>query len=265
MNDERTLIAFNAICSFINDICDEYGKKHRPLKLYKRLINQTQISHTEAIKKHINRFREFCLVNRDGIMEQDESKFTSHKISYSERVFVDISKIFRFADNDTKPVIWQHILTISALLDPAGKAKEILRKNAEEGKSSQKETEFLHDIISKVESNTSPDANPMEAISSLLGSGIMTDMMSAMQGGGDLDIGKLLGAVQGMVGSLQQQAGDDPQAKQVMGMMTSMLGSVQQGEQPDMTQVMSTMMTTMSGGTPPSSVVEEVSDDKKED
>ena len=60
MNDETLLVAFKAICSFINDLANEYEKKHKPLLLYKRLINKTKIAHDNAIKKHIMAFNAFC-------------------------------------------------------------------------------------------------------------------------------------------------------------------------------------------------------------
>lgn len=276
MNEETSLIAFKAICNFINDLNSEYGRKHKPLKLYQRLINKTQISHDKAIKKHIMACNAFCVANREAIMEQDASKFTESKISYSQRVYVDMSEIFKIADVETTPVIWQHILTISAIVDPSGKAKEVLRKNVEDGKSGAKEADFLSNIISKVEQNVKPDSNPMEAVSSIMSSGIFNDLLGGMQGGqasGNLDIGKLLGAVQGMVSSLQDQVGDDPEAKQAMGMlngMSSMVGNIQggNGAPPDMSQMMGMMSGLMGMAGPagpiPSGTVEDVSESKEE-
>ena len=51
--DENLLIAFKTICNFVNELASEYATKHKPLKLYQRLINKTQISHDQIIKKHI--------------------------------------------------------------------------------------------------------------------------------------------------------------------------------------------------------------------
>lgn len=255
MNEESYLIAFKAICNFVNDLNSVYGKKHKPLKLYRRLINQTQIAHDQAIKKHISAFHNFCLSNRDCLYSQDKKQLVNKKIEYSDRVYIDMEIIFRNCDTETEPVIWNHLLTISAILDPAGKAKEILRKNAENGKSSMQETNFLTDIISKVEKNVKPDSNPIEAVSSILQSGIFNDLLSGMQGGlssGKLDLNKLVGAVQGMVVSLGEQAGDDPEAKQAMGMvtnMTAMLGNIgstnNNNSPPDIMQMMTTMISGM--------------------
>lgn len=275
MNEETSLLAFKTICNFINDLSAEFGKKHKPLQLYKRLINKTQISHDRAIRKHIASCNTFCVANREAIQEQNADKLVEKKISYSERVFVDMSRIFKLADKETSPVIWQHILTVSALVDPAGKAKEILRKSVENGKTDGKEADFLSNIISKVEKNVKPDANPMEAVSSIMQSGIFTELLSGMQGGmesGNLDIGKLLGAVQGMVSNLGDHVGDDPEAKQAMGMlsgMSSMVNNMQSNPNeapPDMMGMMTQMMSGMSppGPVPVTSQIEDVSEDKAE-
>jgi hypothetical protein len=262
--EETSLIAFKAVCNFVNDLDSEYGKKHKPLKLYKRLINHTQIAHDNAIRKHLVIFHDFCTMNRDALYSQDVTKLVAKKLEYSERVLIDMEYIFRLADLETTPVIWRHLLTISALLDPTGKAKEILKKAGEDNKSTKDETDFLSNIISKVEKSVKPDANPMEAVSSIMQSGIFTEMMSDL-GSKKLDLGKLLGAVQGMVTTLSNQAGDDPDAKQAMGMLnnvTSMMGNMGNGGgAPDMSGMMQMMTTMMAGMKPPSATVEELKKD----
>lgn len=262
MNDDTSLIAFKAICNYVNDLESAYGKKHKPLKLYKRLINHTQIAHDHAIRKHLTLFHDFCVSNRDALSAQDSSKLVQKKIEYSDRVFIDMEFILRVADAETSPIIWKHLLTISAILDPTGKAKEILKKAAEDGKAGHDETDFLTSIISKVEKSVKPDANPMEAVSSIMQSGIFTEMMSDL-GSKKLDLGKLLGAVQGMVSTLGNQVGDDPEAKQAMGMLnnvTSMMGNMGNGNggPPDMSGMMQMMTTMMAGMKPPSARVEEI-------
>lgn len=267
--EETSLIAFKAVCNFINDLESEYGKRHKPLKLYKRLINHTQIAHDNAIRKHLVVFHDFCIANRDALAVQDKTKLALKKLEYSERVYIDIDYVLHIADAETTPVIWRHLLTISALLDPTSKAKEILKKAAEEGKSGVDETDFLTNIISKVEKSVKPDANPMEAVTSIMQSGILTEMMSDL-GSKKLDLSKLLGAVQGMVTTLSNQAGDDPEAKQAMGMLsnvTSMMGNMGNGgPPPDMSGMMQMMTSMMGNMKPPGPRVEEVRDlDKKKE
>lgn len=236
MSEDNSLLAFKSVSNFVADLCSVYGKKHKPLKLYNRLISKTMIAHDQAIKKHLGKFREFCIENREAISAQDYTLINKGKISYSDTVYIDLKYIFSLADKDkdTLPEIWQHVLTISALLDPAGKAREILKKNMESGQATVSETNFLTDIIAKVEKSVDPNANPMEAISTIMQSGILTDIISGMQGGisnGQLDIGKLLGAVQGMVSTMGEQA-TDPDSKQAMTMVTSLMGSLPTGGLP---------------------------------
>lgn len=256
VSEETALIAFKAICNFINDLESEFGKRHKPLKLYKRLINHTQISHDAAIKKHLTIFHDFSMVNRDALTAQDPSKLVQTKLAYSERVFVDMEFVFRNADSETTKVIWNHILTISAIVDPASKAKEILKKN------NNAESDFLNKIITKVEGSVKSDANPMEALTSIMSSGLINDLVKDLQSE-KLDMSKLLGVVQGMVTKMSSDgsgSGNDD-AKNMMSMVTNMMGSLSNnGGPPDMMSMMSSFMN-MTTNNP--SRVEDVSDEKK--
>ena len=228
MND-TSLVIFKAITNFVNELGEVFSKQYKPLRLYQHLLNKTQVGHETAIMKHIDAFREFCVENRDAILNRKVEDVKSHIIRYSKKVYINIPFVFGLAedDNDTKDVIWQHLLCISALVDPTGKAKEILRKTVEEGKSGVNETEFLSNIISKVEGamGSNNGGNPMDSVGSIMNSGLFTELVGGMQNGlqnGQLDIGKLMGAVQGMVANMNDQVGDDPEAQQMMGMINNM-------------------------------------------
>ena len=152
---DTSLVTFKAITTFSSSLEEIFGKKQRPLKLYVRLLTRTTLSHEKAIKKHIDAFREFCTANRDALETKDASKLVKNKIIYSERVYIDMSRIFSSADKETINVIWEHLLTISALVDPTGKARQILRQSAKKGDSAM-EANFLTDIIGKVEKHVDP-------------------------------------------------------------------------------------------------------------
>ena len=266
---DNSLICFKAISNFTSELGELFSKQQRSLKLYSRLINKTTLVHDNSIKKHIDAFRRFCITNRDSIVSKDSEKLVMHKISYSQRVFIDISEIFTLADKDTKNVIWDHLLCISALVDPAGKAKEILRENLKSGKTGNDETNFLSNIIDKVEEHVDPNANPMEAVSSIMKSGIFTELIGGMDKGlssGNLDIGKLMGAVQGMVGKLSNSGGEGSDGgPDPMSMITSMMGSMGNlggggdgnSQTPDLSGIMQGMMKSMAS--PPSPVDEDSS------
>ena len=122
--EDQTLIIFNSISKFIKELNIHFGNNQKSLQLYSRLIEKTTIIHDEPIKKHIKAFKKFCIDNRDAITNTDYKLIVEDKISYSERVYLNIKQIFNTADEDEKKVIWTHILHLSALLDPSNKAKE---------------------------------------------------------------------------------------------------------------------------------------------
>lgn len=255
MNTDSSLVCFKAISNFTSELVELFAKNQRSLKLYGRLINKTTIVHDKSIKKHIDSFRQFCVSNRDAIMSKSVTKITMKKISYSQRVYIDMKEIFDLSDKETSNVIWDHLLCISALVDPAGNAREILKKNLENGNTGGSETNFLTDIIDKVESSVNPDASPMEAVSSIMQSGIFTDLIGGMNNGlsnGTLDIGKLMGAVQGMVSQLGEKTGGDPQAEGAMNMLNTMMGNMSTKNEgvPNLAGMMQGMMSGLSNSTP---------------
>lgn len=204
--DNNNLIIFKTFSTFINDLGELYSSKQRSLKLYMRLINKTTLSHDVAIQKHINTIKSFCLQNRDAIISKDETKFVQNKIEYSARVYVDIPSIFRVAEQEDKNVIWKHLMVISALVDPAGRAKEILRESSGEGP----ELNFLTNIINNIEKHVDPNASPAEAISSIMNSGMLSDIMGNMNNGfqdGSFDMNKILGSVQQLMSKISTENG----------------------------------------------------------
>lgn len=199
---DYNLLTFKAISSFTNDLSDNFGGENHELKLYQRLLNKTTLSHEVAITKHIDAFKQFCVANRDALLSKRADKLVSHKIEYSSRVFIDIHKIFKSSDKETAEIIWKHLLTISAFVDPAGKAKEILKKTS----APSNETNFLENIINKVEANVDPHSkNPLEAVNNLMSSGVFNEVLSGMNNdlqNGSLDLNKLMGTVEKMCSTL---------------------------------------------------------------
>jgi hypothetical protein len=229
MNNSE-LMSYKAISDFTKEL-NNISEDNHSLKLYVHLLNKTTLSHDKAIRKHISIFRDFCIANRDGILKKDFSIFTEDRLEYSSRVFIDFKKIFNESDTETTNAIWKHFLTISALLDPAGKAKELLKKNA------NKEADFLSNIISKVENNVKPDSNPLEAVSSIMNSGIFNELISDMNSGlenGNLDLSKLMGTVQQMCNGLNttSDSSEANEAENPLNMITKLMGNIQSPEGP---------------------------------
>ena len=166
-------------------------------------------------------------------------------IQYSERVYIDIKSILKLSDEQTCDAIWNHLLTISAFVDPAGNAKEILKANLKSTNGDNiNENMFLENIISQVEKSIPPngsgDADPMKMISSIMQSGVFTDLIGGMNQGlsnGSLDIGKLMGTVQGLIGGMNNIPGGDGGGENpmmnMMNMMMSGMGNVNKSPELD--------------------------------
>ena len=223
----ENLVIFKAISNCVKDLGESFEKNQRSLLLYKHLIDKTTIVHEEPIKKHIAAWKKYCLENSNAILDANESKLKG-KVEYSTKVVLDFTEIFNIASNSDKKIIWQHLLTIHAFMDPTSKAKELLKKQMENG---GKEDEFLHNIINQVENAVDPTADPMAAVSSIMNSGIFSDLVQGMNSGindGSMNMGKLLGSVNKMVTSLGAMAGNDlpPEMSQMTNMFNSMINSM---------------------------------------
>ena len=216
MDEVNHLIAFRAISNFVKDLADEFSDKYHSLALYNRLLEKTTVNNDKIIQKHVSLFREFLIGNRNGIIENDLTKFTKNRVSYSDRVFIDVVDLYSHADKSTKQAIRKHLLTLSAILDPDAQAKKTLQTMSTpapikvEGDS--KESEFINNLINKVETSVSTENmdNPMQAVSSILSSGLFNDLVSSMSDGinsGELNIGKLMGTMQTVMTSISGNAG----------------------------------------------------------
>jgi len=265
-NINYELIAFKAISEFTKELSQNFTTKDKnhSLKLYEHLLNKTTLSHDKAIKKHVDAFRTFCIDNRDAIKNKNISLLKNKKVNYSTRVFIDFSTIFKESDKDTTNIIWKHLLTISALVDPAGKAKDVLKSA-----SGTKEADFLNNIIDKVESSVNPNSNPLEAISSIMTSGVFNDLITGMNNGiqnGELDLGKLMGTVQTMCSTLSNDIGSENTMDNPMNMLNSLMSSMNTGKAssesaadiPDLTSLLGPMLTTLTNNSLPTNLTEKI-------
>lgn len=226
------LLSFQAISAFVIEATKVAGKMQRSLQLYNRLIEKTNISHVEAITKHIKSFKDFCCDNQEALKSQNINLLKSNVIEYSPRVFINIRLLLINSEENTD-IIWQHLMTIGAIVFPQSKLKEALKeKEIRETKKSLSDREgaeddFLSNIMSKVENSVDPNStNPADALSQMMSGGIMADLMSSMTGGmqdGSLDLGKMMGSLQKMVGKLQDTEGAPPELKAMTGNLTQLL------------------------------------------
>ena len=224
------LVIFNSIINFVKDLNDCFGTKLMSLQLYNRILEKTTVSHKEAISKHIKLFSEWSSTNKQSILDKKYNTLIDSKISYSEKVYIDFDKIFEEADKDQESAIWKHILTICAYTNPDINAKQILKQDANNNSS---EKDFLQNMIDKVEENVG-DAdnlgNPMQAVASMMSSGIFNELVGNMTSGlqnGNLNLSKLMGTVNTMVSSIADEMGDEDNNEEMSQMMNSLTGLVE--------------------------------------
>lgn len=226
---QSNLIVFQAISNFTKCLAEIYGSEQKSLALYERLINHTTLSHADAIEKHIAAFRAFCTTNRDKILEQNDKELDNPSIVYSPRVYINLKPIFEKADEDTKSTIWSHLVSILALVDKTSSSlcKDALAKLMTKiDEPTPESDDFISNIMNKVEKHVKPDASPQEAMASIFSSGIISELMTSFTTGmqnGQMDVGKLMGSVQKMMGGIQGEEAPEG-AGDMMGMMTNMMG-----------------------------------------
>jgi hypothetical protein len=224
---DKDLATFRTIVDFVVNLHEFFGSESknqsvRPLNLYHRLIHKLSFQDEDLILKHIDTFKTFCVKNRKSIRDRDVN-LTDNIIRFSERIYIDMKYIFKRADSDTTKVIWEYLLTISAYVDPENKTKELLQslKNNKEGN-------FIADMIETMGSHMTEEMgdnpNPLSMLSSMMNSDLVSTMMGKMNSGlndGDLDLGKLLGSMSGIVENVKTEIekSDDPMMKSLLSLI----------------------------------------------
>lgn len=216
--DDSTALAFNTICNFIRDLNGSFGNRQKSLMLYGHLIEKTGLIHIEPVKKHIGIFKHFVEENRDAIEGRNKNAFKTDTIFYSEKVGINMRSIFELCDKEEEKVIWTHLLTISAVLDPLGNAKQVLKTiSATTSNKNAQGDNFLKNIMEKigseVENCDADNINPMQMIGNLMSSGALNDIFQSISSGvndGNLDLGSMLNTMQSMVGNLNQMVPPQP-------------------------------------------------------
>ena len=285
MLSDTNLITFKGIINFVNDLNSLFGETQHSLKLYHHLITKTTFAHDKPILKHIEAFTNYCIANNDAIMGKDKSRLNNDNIQYSDRVYINIRCIFfpttrkvKAVDLETEEAIWKHLIYLSARTNPNENALRLL-KTVIESKSERKEggvnvnigegneKEFLTNIMNKVENCIDPNStNPLQAISSIMSSGLLTELVSDMGQGienGSINLNSLMGTVQSMVSNMspgaQGATSSDGTQSPLGGIdMTAITSMMQQmmsnggtggssGEMPDLTGILGTLMGSMGG------------------
>lgn len=241
---EQMIKIFSKISTFVTELNSAFGSQFHFVELYNHLLLKTKLSKKQVIQQHIEAFRMFFNRNKEALITKDVSKIVSHRISYSEKVYIDVHALLTSdnTDKETSEAIWNHLLVINAAIDPSSEAREILRglptADTNEGK-------FLGNFFDRIQQSMSTvdasPADPMAAIGSLMQSGVINEMMGSINQGvsnGSLDIGKLFQMVQGMMGGFSSMAAANgtpsPMAGMDLGGMMGMLMGGMGGAMPGM-------------------------------
>ena len=200
------LILFENIGNFVKDLAGCF--EHINILLYNRLLEKTTFQHKDSIAKHNKCFRTFYNENKKAILSKDVNTISSN-IVFSDKIFIDISQTIKeSSDEQVRTAIWNHLLKISSILDPDSNAKDMLKQNT------NNEEEFISSMFSKIKNETSnmnsTNDNPMSAITSMMSSGVFSELVNNMSSGvndGQLDLGKMLGMVTGLLGQMDTSGG----------------------------------------------------------
>ena len=220
---------FNTLKKFVHEMAS-FFQDDMALKLYNHLLRKTNIKHRAPVSRHLQIFTEFCKNNRKQILSSNTA-FQQTKLEYSKRVCIDFSKIFKDIEDgdegpETQSVLFDHLLVLSMVFDPEGQANKVLKEKAgdeanDEIKHLFGSNPFLAEMMEKVEGHVKPGANPMEAMSSMVSSGLLEELVGGMQQkiqSGEVDMDQLMGSVQRITSSLP------PEQMQAIAPMLSMAG-----------------------------------------
>jgi len=182
------------------------------------------------------------------MLRENSLPLDQRTLQFTERIYIDVEFMLRNSESDVADVIWEYLLTISALLDPQNNAKDMLKQMLEQGGvntdipavdtdaggGGSDPSAFLMNMMSTI--MTSPEAsqsagNPMEMMSGLMNN---PDLMSGiMNGAKGIDMNQLMSTVSGLVDTVKGEISksNDPALKSMMTMLDTQLGGVT-GSQP---------------------------------
>lgn len=231
MDDKkRTLYTFQNILEFVTDLHEVIGTSQKALTMYYRLLTKAPVSDQKILKRHVECFKKFCVINRSAICEKNINKLSAKRIEFTDRIFIDIPRIFKLLDREGKATMWKYLLTISAIIDEESTAKEVL--NQPKGADN-----VIAELMSTVQdeltaSNIEVSDNPMEMVMSLMTSGAIENIMSSFQdkmSNGEIDMMSMLSAAQSMTQNIQEDAEsvDNPMLKGLVENMTGMMANIE--------------------------------------
>lgn len=216
--EKRYADAFGAIVTFIKDLWSVFATKNiTPLSLYNRLVDHIKFTDINAILKATTGFAEFFnLYGKDIFANTLQNIPIGTKINYGDgKVHIPIQMYIHRSEPEIRESIRQHLMTIVGFIQPE-KIESFKTNESSSGPgsfnidTSTTEGKFIDGIMKKANSSMEgvDASNPMMATMQLFQSGIMGDMITGLQqgvGSGQMDMMKLMGMMQGAMGSMMGQ------------------------------------------------------------
>jgi hypothetical protein len=202
----QDLAAFQVIVDFVTNLHTYFESKVHSVTLYHRLIYQKSFQDEDLILRHVSIFRSFCETNRIALRERNEHKLSTSRISFSDRIYIDLNHVFSHVDAETKSVVWEYLLAISAHVDPQSGSLQQLQQ------LQQQQT-----------APTPPPQDPMAMMGSLMSNPAIGGMMSSLMNG-NIDLQKLITSITPIVENVKKEieSSDDPNIKNLVQMVQSM-------------------------------------------
>jgi len=202
--EQNRIRIFKSIKNFVSQLHENFpGSKQ--FSLYARLLHRlTENDSADLLDKQISVFERFYLTNKDSLNNRN-TKFmeTVERIEYNDNIFIPIGAIWKKADSESRNIIFEHLTTISTLIDPTATRTSIIPGITGNGK----EERFLNDLVGDLTSKCGDEPDIGSIMTGLLTGGGLAKIRSKAESG-NLDPVKLLGLVEGIVSNLKSKMGD---------------------------------------------------------
>lgn len=209
---------FKVIVNFISDLSDIFGDTNDSIEMYNILLEKTGLTNYTAIRKNIIIFSEFLEQNKNEI-EKKNLENINGSIKYSDNIILNIKNILQSTDNDNRNEIWNHLNVLysviidnnSNIITSTNNIGDIITTNTNENTNENtttniNENNVFSNIVGKISENVQNETSndPGQIMQNMMQSGVFNELVTEMNDSlvnGDLDIGKMLGSLQNMLGN----------------------------------------------------------------
>ena len=201
---------FKVIVNFISDLSDIFGDTNDSIEMYNILLEKTGLTNYTAIRKNITIFSEFLEQNKNEIEKKDLENINGF-VKYSDNIILNIKNILQSTDNENRSEIWNHLNVLysviidnnSNIITNTNEIGNITNTNTNENTN---ENNVFSNIVGKISENVQNETSndPGQIMQNMMQSGVFNELVTEMNDSlvnGDLDIGKMLGSLQNMLGN----------------------------------------------------------------